>query len=210
MSEIGPRARWAPHRLGRITGAVAVVLVIGLAGGCGGGSGSSAHARKELRLSLDFLRSDLEPPQLHCVERRLIKTVDDLHEFSAQMRRVDAGDVQIEDLPADNERALTEAISRVRRRRRLSAFGVSAPRPRRGHGVARGRRCGRRSPSAHVRRHAPARGPGGAGRARVGALAGGPPVGGGLVGQRGDGGLDAGGEPSRVLALGRPERCRRT
>jgi hypothetical protein len=95
----------------RAAALVLVLVVASVISGCSDTSGDAKEEQEELRLSLGFLQGDLDAAQRRCVERELIAKVEDIDDFSEKMRRVDAGEIELADLPAKDEEALTAAIT---------------------------------------------------------------------------------------------------
>lgn len=93
----------------------AAVLLAGLVlAGCGG-DGSGDEERARLADSLGFLGSDLglTDEEVACTARTVEERLegDDLDEVAAQVRRVDEGEVALDDLPAEVSATLTESVA---------------------------------------------------------------------------------------------------
>lgn len=95
-----------------------VVLLAGLVlpglVGCGD-SGGGEEERARLADSLGFLGSDLglTDEEVACTARTVEERLegDDLDEVAAQVRRVDEGEVALDDLPAEVSATLTESVA---------------------------------------------------------------------------------------------------
>lgn len=90
-------------------------LVLGLAG-CGGDDGEpAAEEREALVDSLGFLASDLglTDDEVACTAEAIEERLDgdDLEAFAEQVRRVDSGEVTLDELPGDASETLTESVT---------------------------------------------------------------------------------------------------
>ncbi len=93
---------------------VAVVLAGLVLAGCGD-DGGGGEERGRLADSLGFLGSDLglTDEEVACTARTVEERLegDDLDEVAAQVRRVDEGEVALDELPADVSATLTESVA---------------------------------------------------------------------------------------------------
>jgi hypothetical protein len=101
------RARW-------VVAVVSLGIVVATAVGCGGDEpGDEERAR--LADSLGFLASDLglSGDEVACTARTIEERLegDDLDEVAEQVRRVDEGEVALDDLPAEVSTTLTESVA---------------------------------------------------------------------------------------------------
>lgn len=94
---------------------VALLLSGLVLAGCGGGDGRGDEERARLADSLGFLGSDLglSDEEVACTARTIEEQLDgdDLDEVAAQVRRVDEGEVALDDLPAEVSTTLTESVT---------------------------------------------------------------------------------------------------
>lgn len=105
-------------RLARVRPLIVVVLVAGVAAtvGCGGdGGGGAAAERERLVDSLGFLATDLglSDDEVACTAEQIEQGLEgeDLDDVAAAVRRVDAGDVGLDELPGDVADAITGAVA---------------------------------------------------------------------------------------------------
>jgi hypothetical protein len=96
---------------------VAVLLACALVGGvgCGGDDAGAEEERERLVDSLGFLATDLglSDDEVACTADAIEegREGEDLDEVTAAVRRVDAGEVGLDELPADVSAAITESVA---------------------------------------------------------------------------------------------------
>ncbi|HEX7134440.1 MAG TPA: hypothetical protein VF228_17840 [Iamia sp.] len=94
---------------------IVALLVIGALAGCGGDDGPGEEERAQLVDSLGFLASDLglSDEEVACTARTIEERLDgaDLDEVAEQVRRVDEGEVALDELPADVSDTLTQSVA---------------------------------------------------------------------------------------------------
>ncbi len=92
------------------------LLLLALVAGCGGGDDEPDQAeRARLSDSLGFLATDLglTAEEVACTAEAIEERAEgaDLDELAAEVRRVDAGEVALEDLPADVAATITDSVA---------------------------------------------------------------------------------------------------
>lgn len=105
-------------RLARVRPLTAAVLLAGLALGglgCGGDDGPAEEERARLVDSLGFLGTDLglSDDEVACTAEAIEERLegDDLDAVAAEVRRVDAGDATLEDLPSEVSAPILESVT---------------------------------------------------------------------------------------------------
>lgn len=101
-----------PRSLTLVCALVAVVALVG----CGGDDDEpAAEERAALVDSLGFLATDLglSEDEVACTAETIEEDLagDDLEAFAEQVRRVDAGEVAIDELPGDASETLTGSVA---------------------------------------------------------------------------------------------------
>lgn len=94
----------------------ASLLVVGLVlAGCGGDGGPDEAEREHLVDSLGFLGTDLglSDDEVACTARTIEERLagDDLEAVAAEVRRVDEGEVALEELPTEVSAPILESVT---------------------------------------------------------------------------------------------------